>query len=168
MERIDLFDRYILGQLSKEEKESFEQRISTDANLASQYNAYLLCVNGIRNEANQDNIEFYHAMKGVSRKELLEIIGKEPMSISRQYIIEQIRGVAASATSADVEGEVLSGLAACSNGPTPDDEIEITESKTDSGIKKNGKGNAQSDNLRLITFIFIVILLIALIVSIFI
>lgn len=162
MDRIDLFDRYIFGQLSKEEKESLEHQMSADSNLASEFNAYLLCVKGVRKEAEQDNIDFYQAMKHISRKELSEIIGKKSQPMSRENLIEQLRG---RLTSTVVEGNELSGLAAISNDTTPDDEIEIQETKTDSETKKDEKDNNQSRNLRRITFIFLAIILIILIVS---
>lgn len=165
MERIDLFDKYIFGQLSKEENESLEQRLATDADLASEYNTYLLCVKGIRNEVEQDNIEFCQAMKGFSREELAEIIGKSSISMSREHLIEQLRGRLSSATEDRTE---LSGMAALSNDSSEDDEIEVPEATTDSAKDKQEKGNADGGNFRLMTLIFIAILLIALIVSLFI
>lgn len=164
MERIDLFDRYIFGQLSKEDKESLELRLATDAELASEYNTYLLCVKGIRNEVEQDNIEFCQAMKGLSREELSEIIGKKPVLMSREHLIEQLRGRLSSTTD---ERQELSGMAALSNDSSEDDEIEIPEAKKEPMPEKNEKGNAGSGNFRLMTLIFIAILLIALIVSLF-
>lgn len=165
MERIDLFDKYIFGQLSKEEKESFEQRLITDAAFASEYNAYLLCVKGIRSEVEQDNIEFCQAMKGLSREELSEVIGKKPVPMSRELLIEQLRGRLTSATD---ERNELSGMAALSNDSSDDDEIEIPEATTDSVIDAPDKVNASGCNFRLMTFIFIAILMMALIVSLFI
>jgi ethanolamine utilization cobalamin adenosyltransferase len=165
MERIDLFDRYIFGQLSKEEKESLELRLATDAELASEYNTYLLCVKGIRNEVEQDDIEFCQAMKGLSREELSEIIGKQSVSMSREHLIEKLRG---GLTSAAEERTELSGMAALSNDLSEDDEIEIPELKTDSETGKVEKEDSLTGNFRLITLIFIAIILIALIVSLFI
>lgn len=165
MERIDLFDKYIFGQLSKEEKEGFEQRLITDTAFASEYNAYLLCVKGIRDEVELDNIEFSQAMKGLSREELSKIIGKKPAPMTREQLIEQLRGRLTSATDGRNE---LSGMAALSNNSSDDDEIEIPEAMTDSVIDTLDKGNASGCNFRLMTFIFIAILLMALIVSLFI
>ncbi|MCM1139156.1 MAG: hypothetical protein NC453_11360 [Muribaculum sp.] len=165
MERIDLFDKYIFGHLSKEEKESLELRLASDTEFASEYNTYLLCVNGIRNEVEQDNIEFYQAMKGLSREELSDVIGKKSATISREQLIEQLRGRLASSTE---DRNELSGMAALSNDSSEDDEIEIPETTTDSTTDKGEKGNADGGNFRLITLIFIAIILTALIVSLFI
>lgn len=165
MERIDLFDRYIFGQLSKEEKESMELRLASDAEFASEYNIYLLCVNGIRNEVEQDNIEFYQAMKGLSREELSEVVGKKSATISREQLIEQLRGRLTSSTE---DRNELSGMAALSNESSEDDEIEIPETTTGSPEDKDEKGSASGGNFRLMTLIFIAIILTALIVSLFI
>lgn len=164
MERIDLFDRYISGQLSKEEKESLELRLNEDAEFASDYNAYLLCVNGIRHEAEQDNVEFSHVMKSLSRHELLDIIGKKTVPMSREQLIEQLRGRFTSTTD---ERNELSGMAAISNESSEDDEIEIPEAKRDSVTEKNEQENSKSGTFRIMTFVFIAIILIALLISLF-
>ena len=164
MERIDLFDRYIFGRLSKGEKESLELRLNENTEFASDYNAYLLCVNGIRREAEQDNIEFSHAMKSMSRHELLDIIGKKTVPMSREQLIEQLRGRLASSTE---DRNELSGMAALSNDSSEDDEIEIPEAKTDSATEKNKQENFKIGTFRILTFVFIAIILIILLISLF-
>jgi hypothetical protein len=59
-------------------------------------------------------------------------------------------------------------MAALSNDLSEDDEIEIPEVKTDSETGKVEKEDSLTGNFRLITLIFIAIILIALIVSLFI
>lgn len=76
MERIDLFDRYISGKLSASETDDFKARLEAEPDFASDFKVYLLTVRGICQEADQDNAEFGHAMKSLSRKQLQTIIGK--------------------------------------------------------------------------------------------
>ena len=73
---IEVFDRYIDGKLSAEEKLSFEQRLSSDNNFALDFRIYLFTLKGIYQEVDQDNIEFGVAMKTISKEELLRIIGR--------------------------------------------------------------------------------------------
>lgn len=72
-----LFDRYIDGSLSPEEKSEFELRLKTDSRFAADFKAYLFVVDGVCREAEQNDIEFGIAMKNLSREDLLRIIGKE-------------------------------------------------------------------------------------------
>lgn len=163
MERIDLFDKYIFGELSSEEREEMERRLKTDDELASEVEVYKLCVSGIRKEAEQDNADFFQAMKGISPKGLAGAIGREVAPISREQLIEQLRGkLQASAE----ENETLSGMAALSANSTEDDELEIpTEVKKDA-VQPQVQ-SPKKDNFRLITIIFIVVLLLSLVLSLF-
>lgn len=77
MERIDLFDRYIKNQLSEKELSNFDEKLKSDKDFAEEFKIYLLCVDGIIKEAQQDDIEFGHAMKSLSKAELMNIIGKK-------------------------------------------------------------------------------------------
>ena len=79
-----LFDRYIDGSLSPEEKSEFEQRLNTDSRFAADFKAYLFVVDGVCREAEQDDIDFGAAMKNLSREDLLRIIGKEESGASRR------------------------------------------------------------------------------------
>lgn len=72
---IDLFDRYIDGLLSDSDKAEFERRLSFDAAFAGDFRVYLFTVRGICMEAEQDNIEFGHAIGNMSEDELKRIIG---------------------------------------------------------------------------------------------
>lgn len=76
MERIELFDKYISNQLSDSEKADFEARLNSDEKFASDFKVYLLTVDGICKEAQQDNLDFGIAMKSISKAQLQEIIGK--------------------------------------------------------------------------------------------
>ena len=65
MERIELFDKYISNQLSDSEKADFEARLNSDEKFASDFKVYLLTVDGICKEAQQDNLDFGIAMKSI-------------------------------------------------------------------------------------------------------
>ena len=75
---IELFDRYIDGSLSPEEKQNFNQKLNYDRNFLTDFRIYLFTLKGVCQEAEQDNLEFGHAMKNLSREELNRIIGRSP------------------------------------------------------------------------------------------
>lgn len=77
MERIDLYDKYINDQLSDKERADFDARLESDENFASDFKVYLFTVVGICRETHQDNLDFGLAMKGLSKDQLKEIIGKQ-------------------------------------------------------------------------------------------
>lgn len=77
MERIDLYDKYINDQLSKKERADFNARLESDEDFASDFKMYLFTVDGICREAQQDNLDFGLALKGLSKDQLKEIIGKQ-------------------------------------------------------------------------------------------
>lgn len=93
---IELFDRYIDGELSTEEKLSFEQRLSADKSFLLDFRIYLFTLKGIYEEVDQDNIEFGVAMKTISKEELLRIIGRcsRPRVLRLNYLRERIAWVA--------------------------------------------------------------------------
>ncbi|MCH5230764.1 MAG: hypothetical protein J1F43_03110 [Muribaculaceae bacterium] len=76
MENIQLFDEYIAGSLNPEQRANFEKKLKEDKAFASDFKIYLFTVNGIINEALQDNADFENAMKHISKDELLNIIGR--------------------------------------------------------------------------------------------
>ena len=76
MERIELFDKYIKNQLSKEERDEFDVRLKSDQEFASDFKMFLFTVDGVCREAEQDNLDFGVAMKGLYQFQLDEIIGK--------------------------------------------------------------------------------------------
>lgn len=75
MGNIDLYDRYIKGQLSDAERSEFDARLKNDKVFESEFQLYLITVDGICKEAHQDDIDFGHALKNISREQLREIIG---------------------------------------------------------------------------------------------
>lgn len=93
---IELFDRYIDDKLNTEEKSAFERRISSDKSFATDFRVYLFTLKGIFQEAEQDNIEFGHAMKQISKKDLLRIIGRSSRTrgMRLNYLRERMAWVA--------------------------------------------------------------------------
>lgn len=87
MERIELFDNYIAGTLSDAEIADFKSRLDSDSDFAAEFRTYLLTVRGICHEAEQENIEFGHAMKSLNKSQLMSIIGKS----ERPRIIRPVR-----------------------------------------------------------------------------
>ena len=77
MEKQELFDNYILGKLSSNQMADFESKLANDADFALDFRNYLMVVNGIRKEEEQDCIEFGHAMKSLTKDELLEIVSRK-------------------------------------------------------------------------------------------
>lgn len=93
---IQLFEEYIDDKLTKEEKKSFEERLRSDKEFALDFRIYLFSVNGIIQESEQDNMEFGHAMKNISKEDLLRIIGRtsKPRVFRLNYIRERLAWVA--------------------------------------------------------------------------
>ena len=93
---IEVFDRYIDGKLSAEEKLSFEQRLRADNNFALDFRIYLFTLKGIYEEVDQDNVEFGVAMKTITKEELLRIIGRcsRPRVLRLNYLRERMAWVA--------------------------------------------------------------------------
>lgn len=93
---IQLFEEYIDDKLTKEEKKSFEERLRSDKKFALDFRIYLFSVNGIIQESEQDNMEFGHAMKNISKEDLLRIIGRtsKPRVFRLNYIRERLAWVA--------------------------------------------------------------------------
>lgn len=75
MENIDLFDRYINGNLSDNEKNEFDERLKLDKDFSSEFRIYSAVVVGICREAEQDNKDFEEAMKRMSKEDLLVALG---------------------------------------------------------------------------------------------
>lgn len=92
MERIDLFDRYIKNQLSEKELSDFNETLRSDKDFAEDFRIYLLCVDGIIKEAEQDNLDFGHALKSISVEELKDIIGKDS-DVSTKTLGEEKREI---------------------------------------------------------------------------
>lgn len=109
MDRIDLFDKYIMGELSSEESANFKLNLNQDQELSQDFSIYLATVRGICLEAEQNNRDFGDALKHISKKELLRAIGsteekEKPSQYTdfksksikyRRWIIWQSVGIAA-------------------------------------------------------------------------
>jgi len=93
MERIDLYDKYINDQLSEKERADFDARLESDENFASDFKVYLFTVDGICREAHQDNLDFGLAMKGLSKDQLKEIIGKQDVGSTAAASITESSGI---------------------------------------------------------------------------
>lgn len=99
MERIELFDKYIAGTLSKAEVAEFRTRLDSDEKFATDFKVYLISVRGICQEAEQENIEFGHAMKSLTKAQLQSIIGKgeKPRMASPNFFRERMMWISSMA-----------------------------------------------------------------------
>ncbi|MBD5208943.1 MAG: tetratricopeptide repeat protein [Bacteroidales bacterium] len=93
---IELFDRYVDDSLSEEERQSFEEKLHSDRSFATDFRIYLFTLKGVCQEAEQDNIEFGHAIKHLTKEELLRIIGRssKPRIMRLNYLRERMAWVA--------------------------------------------------------------------------
>lgn len=93
---IELFDRYIDGSLGVDEKQDFDERIASDKAFRMDFRIYLFTLRGVCQEAEQENIEFGHAMKNISDAELMRIIGRsrQPRILRFSYMRERLAWVA--------------------------------------------------------------------------
>ena len=93
---IELFDRYVDDNLSEEERQSFEEKLRSDRSFATDFRVYLFTLKGVCQEVEQENIEFGHAMKHLTKEELLRIIGRrsKPRIISMNFLRERMAWVA--------------------------------------------------------------------------
>ena len=93
---IELFDRYINGSLSFEEKQNFDWRLNSDSSFLTDFRIYLFTLKGVCQEAEQDNMEFGYAMKNISREELNQIIGRsdKPRILRLNYLRERMAWIA--------------------------------------------------------------------------
>lgn len=73
MENQELFDKYIHGELSPGEKVNFESKLKADKEFAKEFKTFLLVVQGIQKEEQQDCADFGAAMKKLSKGQLHEI-----------------------------------------------------------------------------------------------
>ena len=95
MERIELFDNYILENLTPEEKSDFDIRLKSDKAFANDFRVYLFALKGILQEAELDDIEFANALKHLSKEQLCEIIGRKPQAriLRIRYLRERMAWV---------------------------------------------------------------------------
>lgn len=74
-ENTDLYDRYINGELSEEERATFEQRLSADAAFSEDFRMHQCIVAGLVKQAEKEDAEFIAAMKSLDRDEVAGIVG---------------------------------------------------------------------------------------------
>ena len=75
MDNIELFDRYISGELTTEEKKNFENKLSEDLEFATDFRIYKAAVRGIVKEEQEKERELDEAFKHLSENDLRSIIG---------------------------------------------------------------------------------------------
>lgn len=75
MERIDLFDRYISGEMSESEALDFERRMADDKDFSSDFQIYKMIVKGIWKEEKEEETELDNAFKSLSKDDLRRIVG---------------------------------------------------------------------------------------------
>jgi hypothetical protein len=75
MNRQEIFDKYIAGELTEAEELSFNEELKNDKSFAEDFQIYLSTVSSVIKEAEQDGMDFAVAMKGLEEKEIKEIIG---------------------------------------------------------------------------------------------
>lgn len=75
MNRQEIFDKYIAGELSEAEELLFNEELKNDKSLAEDFQIYLSTVSAVIKEAEQDDMDFAVAMKGLEEEDIKEIIG---------------------------------------------------------------------------------------------
>ena len=79
---IPLFEAYVFGEISQKDELILSSRIAKDPEFARQFRTYLMCVKGLIQEMEQDDIEFGNAMKKLSEQDLRRAIGTKRMRLS--------------------------------------------------------------------------------------
>ena len=77
MDNIDLFDRYISGNLTAEEKAAFDNQLAADTDFATDFRLYKTTVRGVIKEEIERKRELEEAFKHLNEEGLMEIIGKK-------------------------------------------------------------------------------------------
>ena len=72
----ELFDRYIEGTMSEDERVAFEKRLNDDAALRKEYLLYAAIIDGIEEEERQDCMDFAVAMKHLTSEDVAAIVGR--------------------------------------------------------------------------------------------
>ena len=92
MENIDIFDKYIRGELSEKERLEFNEQLKNNADFALDFKIYSSAIVGICREGEQNDKDFELAMKTLSEEKLREIIGVQekrqmPKTVVKKKII---------------------------------------------------------------------------------
>ena len=80
MDQFSLFDKYLQGQLSQQEVTQFCSQLMHDEEMRRDFRLYLSLVQGIRKEAQQDNIEVNAALLSLSTEEREALFGRKNKS----------------------------------------------------------------------------------------
>lgn len=88
MENQELFDKYLHGELSPDEKAIFEGRLKSDKAFANEFKIFLLVVQGIQKEEQQDCADLGAAMKKLSKEQLQEIIGVKAKPKAKKNVLK--------------------------------------------------------------------------------
>lgn len=75
MERIELFDKYISGEMSEAEVADFKRKLSDDKDFSSDFQIYKIIVKGIYKEEKEKEAELDNAFKNMSKDDLRKIVG---------------------------------------------------------------------------------------------
>lgn len=75
MERIELFDKYISGEMSESEVADFKRKLSKNKELSSDFQIYKMVIKGIYKEENDKEAELDNAFKSLSKVDLRKIVG---------------------------------------------------------------------------------------------
>ena len=75
MGNVDLFDSYFRNDMSDEEIDSFEKRLSNDSVFLSEYNEYVLLINGLRFTRQEELYQQMDALEeGLERTKKVRIL----------------------------------------------------------------------------------------------
>lgn len=75
MEKIELFDKYISGEMSEDEIADFKRKLSDDKDFSSDFQIYKIIVKGICKEENDKEADLDNAFKSLSKVDLRKIVG---------------------------------------------------------------------------------------------
>lgn len=75
MEGIELFDKYISGEMSESEVADFKRKLSENKELSSDFQIYKMVVKGIYKEENDKEAELDKAFNSLSKDDLRKIVG---------------------------------------------------------------------------------------------
>lgn len=92
MDQFSLFDKYLQGQLSQQEVTQFCSQLMHDEEMRRDFRLYLSLVQGIRKEAQQDNIEVNAALLSLSlKKEKRSSVEKtNPRKTLRKHLSQKL------------------------------------------------------------------------------
>lgn len=96
-DNIDIFDRYVKGEMSSAEIASLKSRLRNDKDFAQELREYALIVRGVCQEAEQNDIDFGHALKSISKDELRQIIGEPRKEKKPTFFRERMMWIASMA-----------------------------------------------------------------------